>query len=338
MTMLKVLGQTLAAGCMALAVAAPAQAQSQPREIAINVGFGAGGVYHTMAMTLSRHMGRYLPGNPTIVVRTMPGAGSILAANHIANVAPKDGSMLAVIGGGTILEPLFRNAEAKFDPAKLNWIGSTSSETYTCVVWKETGVTKLQDMIERPLNAGSTGRGSRTNTYGAALNELLGTKIKLVQGYRGMNDIHLAMERRELDAVCGWGYSSIFSQKPDWLKDDKINILLQFAREKHPDLPHVPLIFDVLKTERDKAAMQLLVLDSYVAWPLVAPPGVPAETIATLRKAYMAVLTDPTLLAEAKQLQLGIAPVPGEDIQKVVQEVMASPAEVIENARKLSGL
>lgn len=330
-------GALIGAG-VALAAIAPAQAQFQAREVAINVGFGAGGVYHTMAMALSRHMGRYLPGQPTIVVRTMPGAGSILAANHIANVAPKDGSMLAVIGGGTILEPLFRNAEAKFDPAKLNWIGSTSSETYTCVVWKETGVSNLKDLVERPLNAGSTGRGSRTNTYGAALNELLGAKIKLVQGYRGMNDIHLAMERRELDAVCGWGYSSIFSQKPDWLKDDKINILLQFARQKHPDLPNVPLILDVLKAERDKAAMQLLVLDSYVAWPLVAPPGVPAETVATLRKAYMAALKDPALLAEAKQLQLVIAPVPGEDIQKTVQDVMATPAEVVEHARKLSGL
>ena len=315
-----------------------AHAQTAPREIAINVGFGPGGVYHTMAMTLSRHMGRYLPGQPTIVVRTMPGAGSLLAANHIANVAPRDGSMLAVIGGGTVLEPLFGNAEAKFDPTKLAWIGSTATETYTCVFWRETNASRIEDAIERQLVVGSTGRGSRTHTYPAALNELLGTKFKVVAGYRGMTDIHLAIERRELDGVCGWGYSSIPSQKPDWLRDNKINITLQFARSKHPDLASVPLVMDVLKSEQDKAAMQLLLLDSFVAWPVVGPPGMPAETLATLRKAYRAAVADPQLLAEAKQLQLIIEPVTGEDIEKFVQEVTASPASVVQRARTLSGM
>ncbi len=313
-------------------------AQPSSREIAVNVGFGAGGVYHTMAMLLSRHMGRYLPGQPTIVVRTMPGAGSLLAANHIANVAPRDGSMLAVIGGGTVLEPMFGNPEAKFDPPKLSWIGSTATETYVCAFWRETNASRIEDAIERQLVVGSTGRGSRTHTYPAALNELLGTKFKVVAGYRGMTDIHLAIERRELDGVCGWGYSSIPSQKPDWLKEQKINITLQFARAKHTELPSVPLIMDLMKAEQDKAAMQLLLLDSYVAWPLVGPPGLQAETLAMLRTAYRATLADPKLLAEANQLQLLIDPVAGEDIQKFVQAVSASPSAVIQRARTLSGL
>lgn len=334
--MIRTTAGALALSCMLMSGAA--NAQSIPREIAINVGFGAGGVYHTMAMTLSRHMGRYLPGQPTIVVRTMPGAGSLLAANHIANVAPRDGSVLAVIGGGTVLEPLFGNAEAKFDPTKLSWIGSTATETYTCVFWGETNATRIEDAIERQLVVGSTGRGSRTHTYPAALNELLGTKFKVVAGYRGMTDIHLGIERRELDGVCGWGYSSIPSQKPDWLKDNKINITLQFARAKHPELPKVPLIMDVLKSEQDKAAMQLLLLDSFVAWPLVGPPGMPAETLATYRKAYRAALADPQLLAEAKQLQLVIEPVTGEEIETFVKEVAASPPAVVQRARTLSGM
>ena len=330
-----------AAGALALmgfAVATPAHAQSGSREVAINVGFGAGGIYHTMAVLLSRHMGRHIPGQPAIVVRTMPGAGSLLAANHIANLAPRDGSTLAVIGGGTILEPLFGNPDAKFEPTKLNWIGSTSTETYTCAFWHEADARKIEDATRRELVVGTTGRGSRTHTLPTALNELLGAKFKVVAGYRGMADIQLAMERRELDGVCGWAYSAIPSQKPEWLRDNKISITLQFARTRHAELLNVPLITDLLDTEADKAAMQLLLVDSFVAWPLVAPPGLTPENVSALRTAYRAALADPRLLAEASQLQLGIAPVTGEDIAQFVQEVSSSPDAVVQRARRLSGL
>jgi tripartite-type tricarboxylate transporter receptor subunit TctC len=318
--------------------APPALAEFAPKEITINVGFGAGGVYHTMAMLVSRHMGRHLPGQPPVVVKAMPGAGSLLAANHIANIAPKDGSTLAVIGGGTILEPLFGNKQARFDPRDLNWIGSTSSETYTCAAMADSKVSRIEDAIREPLQAGSTGRGSRTFTYPEALNDLVGTKIKVVTGYQGLTDIHLAMERGELNALCGWGYSSIHSQKPDWLAQKRIHILVQFARAKHPDLPQVPLIFDLLANERDKAAMQLLVIDALVAWPLVAPPKIPAEALTALKKAYGAALADPALLAEAKQLKLIIEPVSGEEIEQAVKEVASSPPEVVERARALTGM
>jgi tripartite-type tricarboxylate transporter receptor subunit TctC len=320
-----------------LAPLAGAPAFSQPREVSINVGFGVGGVYHTMAMALGRHMGRHMPGQPNMVVRAMPGAGSLLAANHIANVAPRDGSTLAVIGGGAVLEPLFRNPDAKFDPAKLNWIGSTSTEHFVCVVMRDSNIKSIEDLRNREVAVGSTGRGSRTYTYPAALNQLLGARFRIVTGYRGMTDIHLAMERRELDSVCGWGYSSVPSQKPDWLKESKINILLQFATKPHPEVD-APIIFDVLKDERDKAAMRLLILDSYVAWPIVAPPGVPAETVAGLRRAYQATMGDPAFLAEAKQLRLVIDPVKGEDLQSFVEAVSATPREIVDHARKLSGL
>ncbi|MDB5572190.1 MAG: tripartite tricarboxylate transporter family receptor [Hyphomicrobiales bacterium] len=333
-------GGLLAAALLGLAPApGSAQAQTAPlKEITINVGFGAGGVYHTMSMLLSRHLGKFMPGQPPVVVKTMPGAGSILAANYLYNVAPKDGSALGSIGGGTILEPLFRNAEAKYDPAKFNWIGTTSSETYTCVGWRASPIEKITDATQREMVAGSTGRGSRTYTYASALNDLLGTRIKIVTGYRGMTDIHLAMERGELDSVCGWGYSSIFSQKPDWIRDNKIRILLQFGYAKNPDIPDVPLVLDVLQNDRDRAAMRLMVLDALIAWPLVAPPGVPAERVAELRKAYDTALKEPALLAEAKQLQLVIAPVSGEEIAKAVAETMATPRDVVDHARKLSGL
>lgn len=330
-------GITLGLAC-APPVLTPALAQYAPREITINVGFGAGGVYHTTGMLLSRHMGRYLPGQPTMVVKAMPGAGSLLATNHIANIAPRDGTMLAIIGGGMILEPLLGNKQARFDPRDLNWIGSTSSETYACVAMKESTVTGIEDATRIPLQVGTTGRGSRTSTYPEALNELIGTKFKVISGYQGLTDIHLAMERNELNALCGWGYSSIFSQKPDWLTQKRINILVQFARTKHSDLQDVPLVFDLLKSERDKAAMRMLVLDSLVAWPLVAPPKIPADALAALNKAYAAALVDPALLAEAKQLKLIIEPVSGAEIQQAVNEVASSPPDVVERARALSGL
>jgi tripartite-type tricarboxylate transporter receptor subunit TctC len=317
---------------------APARAQTAPKEITINVGFGAGGVYHTMAMLLSRHMGRYLPGNPTVVVKAMPGAGSLLAANHIANIAPRDGSTLAVIGGGTILEPLFGNKQARFDPRELNWIGSSSSETYVCVSMAGSKVDKIEDARQVSLQTGSTGRGSRTHAYPEALNELIGTKYKVVAGYQGLTDIHLAMERDELNALCGWGYSSIFSQKPDWLAQKRINILVQFARAKHPDLEDVPLVFDLLRTDADKAAMRMLVIDALVAWPLVAPPKLPADALAALKKAYTSALADPALLTEAKQLKLMIDPVSSEDIHQAVNEVAASPPDVVARARALTGM
>ena len=315
-----------------------AQAQTPPKELNIIVGFGAGGVYHTMSMLMSRHMGRKMPGQPPAVVRVMPGAGSVLAANYLSNVAPADGSVIGAIGGGLILEPMFRNPEAKYDPARFNWIGTSSSETYTCVAMKTKGVEKIAQVVETPLAAGSTGRGSRTFTYASALNDLVGAKFKIISGYRGMTDIHLAMERGELDAVCGWGYSSIHSQKPDWLRDDRINILLQFGYRKNPQIPDVPLVTDILKNEDDKAAMRLLVLDALIAWPMVAPPGVSKENVAMLRRAYMEALADPALQAEAKQLKIAVEPVSGEDIEAAIGSALKTPQAVIEHARKLSGL
>lgn len=317
---------------------APAQAQTAPKELNIVVGFGAGGVYHTMSMLMSRHMGRKLPGQPPAVVKVMPGAGSVLAANYLYNVAPSDGSVIGAIGGGLILEPMFRNPEAKYDPAKFNWIGTSSSETYTCVAMKTKGVAKIAQAIETPLAAGSTGRGSRTFTYASALNDLIGAKFKIIAGYRGMTDIHLAMERGELDAVCGWGYSSIHSQKPDWLRDDRINILLQFGYRKNPQIPDVPMVTDILKSEDDKAAMRLLVLDALIAWPMVAPPGVSKENVVMLRRAYMEALADPALQQEARQLKIAVEPVSGEEIEGAIAEALKTPQAVIEHARKLSGL
>lgn len=314
---------------------AMSQTAQGPQTVNIIVGFGAGGLYHNTGVILSRHMGKYLPGNPNIVVRTMPGAGSIVAANHIANVAPKDGGTLGIIGGGTILEPLYGNKQAQYDPRTLRWIGSMSTAINLCTVWHETKVKTIDDMKTHELVAGSTGRGSRTSEYPTALNALLGTKFKVISGYTGLTQLHPAMERGEIQSICGWGWDGIMAQRPDWLRDGKIRILVQMGLQKHPNLPDVPLILDLLKSDAERQAMRLIVLDTFIAWPLVAPAGTPDSRIAELRRAFEQAMQDPALIEDTKKTSRSSDYVTGEAIEKAIADAFRTPAEIVELARKL---
>ncbi len=307
----------------------------QSSQINIIVGFGAGGLYHNTGVVLSRHLGKYLPGNPTIVVKTMPGAGAIVATNHIANVAPKDGTTLGIVGGATILEPLFGNKLAQYDPRSLRWIGSMSTAVNLCTVWHETPVKTLEDMKSTGLVAGSTGRGSRTYDYPTALNALLGTKFKVISGYTGLTQLHPAMERGEVQSICGWGWDGIMAQRPDWLRDNKVRILVQMAYEKHPNLPDVPLILDLMKSENERQAMRLIVLDTLVAWPLIAPAGTPDAKVRELRDAFNRAMQDPALIEDTKKSARSSDFVTGERIEQAIREVYASSPEVITLARGL---
>lgn len=322
-----------------LAVCAFANGAAHAQQtITITVGFGAGGLYHNTGILLSRHMGKHLPGNPSIIVRAMPGAGSIIAANYIANVAPKDGSALGIIGGGTILEPLYGNKQAQYDPRTLRWIGSMSTAINLCTVWHESPVKTIEDAKKIELNAGSTGRGSRTSDYPTALNNLLGTKFKIVTGYTGLPQMHPAMERKEIQSICGWGWDGVMAQRPDWLADKKLNILVQFGTRKHPQLPHVPLLHDLLKTDREKQAADLLVLDTLVAWPLVAPPGTPDAKIAELRSAFAKALAEPAMAEETKKMRRSLEHITGEEIEAKIAQAFKTPPDVVQFARKITGL
>jgi len=334
---MKRLGTILGAAAIA-AAALPAAAQQAPQQITIIVGFGAGGAYHGVSVILSRHMGKYLPGKPNVIVQTKPGAGSLVAANYIANVAPKDGSVLGTIGGGTILEPLFGNQKAKFDPREINWLGSLSSGHNACFAWHETGVKTLEDAKRKTVAVGSTGRGSRTYTYPTALNNLLGTKFKVITGYRGMKDVVQAMQAGEVGGVCGYGWESIQARYQDWLKEDKLNFLTQFAYKKAKGLPEVPLVLDVVKPGKERQALKLLVIDAYVAWPLVAPPGLPKAQVETLREAYLKALADPQLAKEAARIGLEVDPISGKEVQAAVEEAYATPPEVVQFLRGITGL
>jgi tripartite-type tricarboxylate transporter receptor subunit TctC len=323
------------AGSLALAGSATAQGN---KPITIIVGFGSGGAYYMTGLLVSQHMPKYLPGNPKIIVKTMPGAGSIVATNYLANIAPKDGSVLGVIGAGTITEAMFGNNKVKYDPRKLGWLGSMSSGVNLCTVWAESGIKTIADATKKEVTAGSTGRGSRTFTYPLAMNILLGTKFKIVSGYKGLNHLQPALEKREVDSVCGYAWEGLKAQKLAWVQEGKLNIIAQFARTKSPLFPNAPLMRDLVKTDTGKKALDLMVIDTLIAWPVVTPPGLPAKTLAMYRDAFAKTMKDPDFIAAAKKAKRDVDLVSGEEVDKVIAEAYAYPKAVIDKAKELSGL
>jgi tripartite-type tricarboxylate transporter receptor subunit TctC len=308
----------------------------QGKQITIVVGFTTGGTYDATARLWSRYLGKHLAGNPTVIVRNMPGSGSLVAANHLYNAAPKDGTELAVIGGGTVLEPLLGNQQAKYDGRRFNWIGGRSPDNFLCAVWHTVPVQTMQDVMKREVVVGSTGAGSRTLSYPKALNELIGTKFKIVTGYPGGNEITLALERGEVEGYCGWAVGSIIQRAPQWLKDGTVRALAQFTLSK-PNLPNVPLASDLPPTKTGKQAIELLAADSLLAWPLLAPQDLPAERVLELRTAFGAMMKDPELLAEAKKQSLEIDPVKGEEMQELVGRLYTTPPDVVELVTRIVG-
>jgi tripartite-type tricarboxylate transporter receptor subunit TctC len=306
--------------------------------VTITVGFGAGGLYQITSQAIAQHMGQYLPGHPTVVVQTKPGAGGLLAANYIANLAPKDGSALAVLGGGNVLEPLFGNEAAQFDPRKLVWLGTIDTAVNLCAVWHTVPVNSLKDAMKREVIAGSTGRGSRTTTYPNALNATLGTKFKIVSGYPGGQELTNALERGEIESYCGIAYSSLVARSPDWLRDKKLRFIGQFGYHTIPQTPEAPLILDLMKNQRDRDAMSVLVIDTLIAWPMVAPGGMPKDAEANLRRAYMQTLKDPGFLQEMARIKFDVNPVPGEKLEAEINRIYSLPKDVIQYAKELSGL
>jgi tripartite-type tricarboxylate transporter receptor subunit TctC len=326
------------AGAIALTALAGSAAAQSKKPITIVVGFGSGGAYYMTGLLVSQHMPKYLPGKPKIIVKNMPGAGSIVATNYLANIAPKDGSVLGVIGAGTITEAMFGNSKAKYDPRKIGWIGSMSTGVNLCTVWATTGVKTIADAQKKEIIAGSTGRGSRTYTYPLAMNKILGTKFKIVTGYKGLNMLQPALEKGEVHSVCGYAWEGLKAQKLAWVKEGKLNIIAQFARTKSAEFPNVPLMRDLVKTNTEKQALDLMVIDTLIAWPVVAPPGMPAKTLRMYRDAFAKTMKDPEFIAAAKRVKRDVDLVTGEQVDKIIAEAYAYPKAAIDAAKDLSGL
>ncbi len=314
--------------CLGLAacLSAPSSAHAQSpvgdfykgKTIEMHIGYSAGGGYDVYGRIVARYMGKHLPGNPQIIAKNSPGAGSLRAANWLYAAAPKDGTALAIIARGAAFDPLLGVTAAQFDGQKFNWIGSANDEVSVCVSWKDSGFTKYEDMLTKELVVGGTGPTADTDQFPKVMNAVLGTKMKLIPGYPGGNDISMAMERGEVKGRCAWSWSSIVSTRMHWYKDKTVHVLIQLALQKHPDLPDVPLIMDLAKTEEQKQILTLVFARQTMGRPFVAPPGVPADRVAALRKAFMDTMKDKEFLAEAEKAQLEITPVSGEELQALV--------------------
>lgn len=318
----------------ALAISAAAAlftgaASAQEKPFNVYVGYSAGGGYDVYARLLARHISRHLPGTPNVVVNNMPGAGSMRLANWLYNVAPKDGNIIGTFARGIAFDTLLGQPGAQFDATKFTWIGSANDEVSVCVAWNTTGVTKFEQVLEKELVVGGTGGSADTDQFPKVFNSVLGAKMRIVAGYPGGNDINLAMERGEVGGRCGWSWSSVVSTQANWLKEQKINVLVQLSLEKHPDLPNVPIITDFAKDDITRGVFKLVFARQVMGRPFAAPPGLPPQRVAVLRKAFMDTLQDKELLAEADKARIEITPVSGEAVQKLVEESYAMPPEVV---------
>lgn len=322
-------------------VATPASADAVSdfytgKTVTLYVGYSPGGGYDTYARTLARHIGKHIPGNPSVIVKNRPGAGSMLLTNEMYNILPKDGTVIAIIGRGLPMEPLFGTPEAKYDPRDFTWLGSTNNEVSVCVSWHTSKVKKWQDLLTTPLIVGGTGPGADTDTFPRIMNNVLGTKLKLVTGYPGGNEVLLAMERGEVEGRCGYSWSSAKSRKADWLKEGKLNILIQMSTGKHEDLPDVPLIMDLAKTQEDKDTLELIYARQEFGRPFLAPPGVPDDRALALQAAFMDTMKDPEFLEDAKKQDLEINPVGGKRVAELIRKIYKAPKELVMAAKEAS--
>ena len=304
------------------------------KTITLYIGYSAGGGYDTYARTIGRVIGKHIPGNPKVIAKNRPGAGSLKLTNELYNSLPKDGTVIATFGRGMVMEPLFGNKKAKFDPAKFTWLGSANNEVSVCIAWHESPIQTLDDFLTKPMIVGGTGPGSDTDVFPKVLNNIIGTKLILVTGYPGGNDINLATERGEVMGRCGYSWSSLKSRFPQWLTGKKVQILLQMSTAKHPDLPDVPFVMDLAKTERDRKILELVFARQAWGRPFAAPPNLPADRAKALQAAFMATMKDPDFLEDAKKQKLEIAPISGEKIGQLIAQLYASPKDIVEAAKE----
>jgi tripartite-type tricarboxylate transporter receptor subunit TctC len=323
-----------------LVTAEPSAAQSvegfyKGKQLTVFIGFGPGGANDAWARSLARHMGKHIPGNPTLVPQNMPGAGTLKLANHLFAVAPKDGLAFGLINRGIPLEPLLGGDAGQFDPLKMNWIGSPDKDTTVCAARKDAPVQTMNDLSTKELVVGATGSGADTAIYPEFLAEFLGMKFKTIKGYPGSNEIVLAMERNEVQGICV-AYESLARQR--LATEGQLNILFQAALEKDPGVPSgVPLALELAKNDAERQALELFLSRVALGRPFVAPPGVPPERVDALRRAFAATMADPEFIDETRRLRLTVDPIPGERLGQILAEIYKTPKEVVKRVADTLG-
>ena len=318
----------------AFAQSATAQeAYFKDKQIRLIIGSAPGGGYDTYGRLLSNHMRRHLPGNPTIIVQNMPGAGSLVLGNYLYNVAPKDGTVFGAVNALLATDPLMYPERVKFDPRQFRWLGSALKETHAGVVWHTSPVQTFDDVFKQELIVAGT--GGATNLYPVLTDAILGTKLKMIPGYQGTKQGMLAMERGEVAGNVGITWASLKATTGPWLHDGRIKVFIQYGLQKHPELPGVPWIYDYAKNDDDRAAMDLSFGNQEFGRPFIAPPGVPDAVVGLLRTAFEETMNDPDFLADAEKHQADLDFTSGADIQSLIDKFYKTPPAVIDRIKTI---
>jgi len=332
-------GGLFVAALAAAFAATPARAQSaaEPfvgKTVTMLIGFGTGGGYDLWGRTVARHIGKHLPGKPTVVAQNMPGAGSYVAASHIYAAAPKDGTVLGIIARDAALGPLSNAPGARFDATKMSWLGSPTREHNVCIANSTAKAKTANDLRTNELILGDTGPGTGTRSYPKVLNDLLGYKFKIVAGFRSSVEVFLAMERGEVEGICE-SLDSVNQRKPDWIPNKVINVLLQAGAESRPELKGVPNVLTLARNDEEKQVLEYLYAGQDIGRPFVAPPDLPPERLKMLRDAFAATMKDPEFVSDVQRSKLDLEPLDGEHLASLIAKIYATPRPIIERVGNL---
>ena len=328
----------LVAGVVALALAVSTAAGQgvadfyRGRTVTLVIGFSAGGGYDLYARLLARHLGKHIPGQPSVVPQNREGAGSERAVLYLYNAAPKDGTVIGTFSRSMAVAPLL--ARAPFDARRLTWLGSISSDVSVCMTWHTSPIKTFDDMLAKPFTMGGLAKDADPDIFANVLRNVFGAKLKLVSGYPGTNDATLAMERGEVSGVCGMSWSTMKARHTGWMQDGKVFLPVQFGLRKEPDIAQVPSVMDRARDDTQRQMLRLILAGQAMARPYAAPPGLPDDRRRALAAAFDATMTDPEFLADAQKLQADVSPVTAAEIETLLAEVYATPKDIVAMAAK----
>ena len=333
------LARLLIAAALGIVTTLPASAQPvesfyRGKVITLIVGSDVSGEYATSARLLARHLGKHIPGSPTIIIQNMPGASSINVTNYLYEIAAKDGSVLGLPSKDVALYQASRMPNTRYEVQNFSWIGNMNGSNNLLVVWGATGVRSIEDARKREVIMGALARNGTLATYPLILNAIAGTKFKLVLGYVGSQIIDIAMERGEVEGKGSYSWANLKRTHPDWVRDRKLNILVQFGLQKEAELLDVPLVADLGRNDQERQVLNLISSDTVMARPFLLPPNVPADRVAALRTAFDATMADENFLADARTSRIDIQPMRGGDLQALIKHIIGTPREIIDLAQQ----
>jgi tripartite-type tricarboxylate transporter receptor subunit TctC len=315
--------------CARAALAQSGEAENfyRGRSISMIIGFGVGGGYDLYGRLISRFMGKYLPGNPGIIPQNMTGAGSLRAVNYLYSIAPKEGSVIGTFSRTLVLAPLLNGAD--FDSRKFTWLGSVAQDVVVCFTSHASPIRTWSEFLSTPSSLGGEGATAEPDIYALFMKNVFGAKVKLVSGYRGTTDIFLAIERGELDGACGISWATIAGLHADWIRDRKINVIVQTGLRKHPDLQGVPTLTEAIRDQEQEQMLKLMLTPLAMSRPFAAPPDIPADRKQALISGFARAASDPQLKTEAERMNMDVDFVPAETIQKMLAEAYATPKALL---------